>query len=186
MSVLEHGYGRKKLVAIGDSVTHGQYVKPEERWTTLLQEQTEYEVVNKGVSGDTTRAGLERFPADVQNMNPDVVLIQFGFNDCNKWKTDNGLHRVSLAAFKANLLEMICRVQHCGAKAVLVPMFHADRGHDYRRWQDPYMSVIDVIRRDTLMGSYNCFAGTDIDTVDGLHPSPQGHKAYTEKVLTLL
>ncbi len=186
MSVLEHGYGRKRVVAIGDSITYGQFVKPEERWTTLLQANTEYEVVNKGVCGDTTRGGLERFPQDVQSGNPQVVLIQFGFNDCNKWATDNGLHRVSLDAFRANLYEMILRAQRLGARPILLSMFLANKGHDYRRWQMPYLAAIDTIRRDTRMGSYNLFASVDIDTVDGLHPSPEGHKTYAERVASIL
>ncbi|MBV6343652.1 SGNH/GDSL hydrolase family protein, partial [Candidatus Magnetobacterium casense] len=65
--------------------------------------------------------GLERFPRDVQSLGADVVVIQYGLNDCNCWLTDGGLPRVSREAFEANLIEMVKRAQRFGAKRVILP-----------------------------------------------------------------
>jgi lysophospholipase L1-like esterase len=48
-------------------------------------------------------------PYEVQSQSPDVMLIQFGMNDCNIWASDRGHPRVSAPAFEANLREIIQR-----------------------------------------------------------------------------
>ena len=77
---------------MGNSITAGQYVDPDLRWTALvsnallseyLATSVNFHVLNRGVSGETTRQGLERFPADVQQHRPDIITLQFGLNDCN-------------------------------------------------------------------------------------------------------
>jgi lysophospholipase L1-like esterase len=107
------------LAHMGDSITYGQYIDHKWRWTSLVEEwlhqmhldtPVKVKSVNRGVSGETTRMGLERFPADVQDLNPDIMTLQYGLNDCNCWETDRGLPRVSKEAFRANLIEMITRL----------------------------------------------------------------------------
>jgi acyl-CoA thioesterase-1 len=120
-----------KIVFMGDSITFGQYIPTAKRWTAhverLLGERfgrTNITAVTNGISGETTRQGLERFPADVQAHEPDIVTLQFGLNDCNCWQTDRGLPRVSLRAFKANFLEMVERSRRFGAREVIVSTNH--------------------------------------------------------------
>ena len=116
------------VVFMGDSITAGQYVDPSVRWTTLvgdaivreyLPTPVNFNMLTRGVSGETTRQGLERFPNDVQQYRPDIVTLQFGLNDCNCWVSDGGLPRVSEAAYRANLIEMIDRAQRFGACIIL-------------------------------------------------------------------
>jgi lysophospholipase L1-like esterase len=118
---------------MGDSITFGQYVDPQLRWTTLVTERlqqvyletpVQIYALNRGVSGETTRQGLERFPTDVQQIGPDVMTLQFGLNDCNCWLTDGGLPRVSAAAFRANLLEMITRARRFGTRQIILANNH--------------------------------------------------------------
>ncbi len=190
VGILGRAYGRpetaRTVIAIGDSVTYGQHVDPEHRWTTVLEKLIAEPVINRGVCGDTTRGGLERFPQDVQNLRPRIVFIQFGFNDCNHWKTDQGLPRVSPTAFRANLLEMVQRVRKFGAKPILVSMFQADKGSEYLRWQMPYLEAIEVIRREQSMGFKNLWQDTIIPTIDGLHPTPEGHEVIAEVLASFL
>lgn len=63
-------------------------------------------------------------PYDVQSHRPDVLIIQFGMNDCNIWETDLGHQRVSPDAFVANLCEMFDRGRLCGVKEVLLGVNH--------------------------------------------------------------
>jgi hypothetical protein len=63
-------------------------------------------------------SGLERFPNDLQQHRPDIVTIQFGLNECNCWVSDGGLPRVSEAAYRANLIEMIERARRFGRAAL--------------------------------------------------------------------
>ena len=43
-----------KLICIGDSLTFGYGVRPSQRWTRLCAQETGWEIVNEGISGDTT------------------------------------------------------------------------------------------------------------------------------------
>jgi acyl-CoA thioesterase I len=74
-------------------------------------------VANPSINRNTTRMALERMAYDVQTQDPHVVLVQFAMNDCNYWETDRGLPRVSPAAFKAKLHEIILRARTFGAVA---------------------------------------------------------------------
>lgn len=123
-----------RVVHMGDSITFGQYVDESLRWTSIIFDRLTRKYLNssinvlslcRGISGETTRMGLERFPSDVQNLYPDVLTLQFGLNDCNCWLTDMGAQRVSLAAFKANLLEMIERARLFGTKHIILANNHS-------------------------------------------------------------
>ena len=126
------------IVFMGDSITAGQYVDPALRWTSLVGDSIvarylltpiNFYILNRGISGETTRQGLERFPADVQQHRPDIVTLQFGLNDCNCWVTDAGLPRVSEAAYRANLIEMIERAQRFGARHIILSTNHPTLRH---------------------------------------------------------
>lgn len=126
------------MVHMGDSITFGQYVDPTVRWTSLVADRLSemYRDIpihivslNRGVSGETTRMGLERFPDDVQVSNPDIVTLQYGLNDCNCWLTDRGLPRVSETAFRANLIEMVTRARQFGANHVILANNHPTLRH---------------------------------------------------------
>ena len=86
-------------------------------------------MLNRGVSGETTRQGLERFPNDLQQYRPDIVTLQFGLNDCNCWVSDGGLPRVSEAAYRANLREMIERARRFGARHIIMSTNHPTLRH---------------------------------------------------------
>lgn len=98
-----------RIVAFGDSVTFGQHLDAELAWPQVLARLTGWQVINRGVCGDTTRLALERFARDVPPFHPHVVVIQFGLNDCNRWADGQGLPRVTLPAFRANLEEIVAR-----------------------------------------------------------------------------
>lgn len=80
--------------------------------------------INASVNGNTTRMALERMPFDVQSHGVDIIVIQFGLNDCICWDSDSGLPRVSLDAFQANLHEIISRAKRFGAKKVFLNTNH--------------------------------------------------------------
>lgn len=109
-----------RIVLIGDSLTYGEGIDREHQWAEIVRASlVHHEVLIRGVCGDTTRLALERFPKDVQTLHPDVVVCQFGLNDCNAWESDGGaLPRVSHEAFRANLVEMSRRSRAFGATRV--------------------------------------------------------------------
>lgn len=122
-----------RVVFFGDSICFGQGVSIHQGWVTRLSARLELLgedlsksliVQNSGINGDTTRLALERMPYDVQSNGVDILIIQFGMNDCNHWVSDKGAPRVSPAAFEANLQEIIDRARLHGARHIILNTNH--------------------------------------------------------------
>jgi acyl-CoA thioesterase I len=102
----------------GDSICVGQYISIHKGWVPRisaslekLSSEIERQIVvtNNSQNGRTTRQALESIAYEVQSNAADILLVQFGMNDCNYWQSDRGLPRVSKKAFEANLHEIIDR-----------------------------------------------------------------------------
>ena len=199
-----------RVVFMGDSITAGQYVDAQYRWTNLLSDQLlreywETEVilhfVCRGISGETTRQGLERFPMDVQAAAPDVMTLQFGLNDCNCWVTDRGMPRVSEAAYRANLVEMIHRARNFGAREIILVTNHVTlrdealvTGESLNQRRQRYNEIMRDVVHETgvqLCDMERAFewavksralAGLLLPFPDLLHLSIEGHKVYANAV----
>lgn len=166
------------VVAMGDSIAAGQGLPAgEAAWPARI---TGFDVLARGVPGDTTRLALERFPADVQASGAQIVVIAFGHNDANRWETDRGVPRVSPLAFEGNLAEMVKRVRTFDAQpylATLTPTFRSERhAADCADYDMVIRSVADWT--DTpLIDVAAAFGGRDL-TLDGLHLDAEGHALY--------
>lgn len=166
---------------MGDSITAGQYVDAAAAWPSLL---AGCDVVSAGVSNDTTRLMLERFPRDVQETAADVVLLQAGHNDCNRWKTDLGLARVSLAAYCANVAEMIDRCRVFGMRPIWFTATPVVRDIGYAVDLDDYSRrAAQTARRAgaDVVDMRAAFAHDHLPPLllaDGLHLSARGHLLY--------
>lgn len=89
-----------RVICIGDSLTYGYGVKRKDAWTTLVSQILEgVEILNCGVSGDTTSGMLARFEQDVLKNEPDVMFLMGGSNDI--------LFSHSITAAKNNITAMI-------------------------------------------------------------------------------
>lgn len=195
---------------MGDSITFGQYVDPEARWTALIDAAVAPEIRargarlathNQGISGETTRLGLERFPRDVQRLRPHLVTLQYGLNDCNCWDTDEGVPRVSADAYRANLVEMIERCRRFGAREVILSTNHPTlrkrrmaSGEDYEAANARYSEVARDVAAAT--GARLCdiraafepldqasLAGHLLPEPDVLHLSVAGNRLYADAIL---
>ena len=198
------------VVFMGDSITEGQFISPPHRWVDIvsselvksyLDSSLNIVFVTKGISGETTRQGLERFPADVQSHSPDLVTIQFGLNDCNCWATDFGLPRVSEAAYRANLIEMIERCRRFGAEKIILSNNHPTlrqkpllNGRTLEDQRKIYNLIVADVARET--GAQFCdikseyvdlsrreLEGELLPYPDWLHLSHSGHQRYAKKIL---
>lgn len=70
-----------KIVCIGDSLTFGYGIRPNENFVDLMKNQLSIEIINKGKNGDSTAGMLSRFHTDVLNHFPDICIILAGTND---------------------------------------------------------------------------------------------------------
>jgi lysophospholipase L1-like esterase len=196
-----------RIVYMGDSITFGQYVDSSLRWSATIDARLrelslpiEFETFNRGISGETTRQGLERFPSDVQDLRPTVMTLQFGLNDCNCWDTDEGLPRVSERAFMANLIEMIERARRFGAEEIILSTNHRTlkrkrlpNGEIYDDRNVKYSELIREVAAETgvtLCDIFQAFAPLSDEELeplvlpfpDQLHLSPEGNALYAETI----
>ena len=199
------------IVFMGDSITEGQYVHHSQRWTELVTREIraftsgmidsdQLHFFNRGISGETTRQGLERFPRDVQVLEPNVMTLQFGLNDCNCWDTDRGLPRVSEAAYRANLLEMIARARAFGASHIILSTNHPTLRYrkliDGKTLEERRIKYNEIVRdvakeaKVILCDIEKAFENVDRDQLramllpepDVLHLSQLGHERYASAV----
>lgn len=178
------------IVCLGDSITFGQFLT-QVAWPKLVVGHT---LLNAGVSNETTRNGLERFPRDVQQVGPKAVIIQFGLNDCNRWESDRGLPRVSLAAYVANLEEMVQRCRVFGIRPFLCTLTPTRKSDRHTADAEEYDSALrDVASRKgvELIDVRTVFRAwqdppesdwTDLVLPDGVHLNEAGHRAFASTV----
>ena len=72
---------RHKIVCLGDSITFGYPDGPDYSWVKLVAEVMGYQLINRGISGETTGQMLARFNSDVAAEQPAYVIFAGGHND---------------------------------------------------------------------------------------------------------
>ncbi|GMQ83165.1 MAG: hypothetical protein BMS9Abin05_2652 [Rhodothermia bacterium] len=214
----EQGYNPLRVTFFGDSIFVGQGVSIHSGWVTRIAEylegiaekrNREVVVTNASVNGSTTRQALERMPYQIQSHGVDILLVQFGLNDCNYWMTDGGLPRVSADGFAANLTEIMDRGRKFGAKWILLNNNHpTTRDEDIfpetsKTFEDSnreYNAVVrqivsdapDDVRFTDIEAAFESIVGRDRKKLadlllpDGLHLSLRGHDVYFNAVVDTL
>lgn len=107
------------ILVVGDSLSAGYGLEPDESWVALLQRRLTEEgyghsVVNASISGDTTGGGLRRLPRALEIHRPEIVIIELGGND--------GLRGTPVIVIRGNISKMIELSQDSGARVVLAGM----------------------------------------------------------------
>lgn len=166
-----------KVLALGDSLTAPHGVQPQEAWPTLLAQKTGWQVINGGISGNTSADALARLPALLDEHQPQLVLVSLGGNDM--------LRKQPQSQTIANLGRMIDMARAKGAKVVLLatpkpslagavfnslspPDFYAEIAKDQKV---PLIkdALPDVLSDSALKG-------------DQLHPNAAGHARLGELI----
>lgn len=166
-----------RVLALGDSLTAGAGVTPEQAWPSLLANRTGWVVINGGVNGDTSGDALRRLPFLLEQYTPVLVLVTLGGNDM--------LRHIPQAETIANLDKIIALINAQGAKPVLLAtpnpslmgavFQHLSAADFYQQEADarhvPLIkdAIADVISDPQLKG-------------DPLHPNAEGHVRLAEKI----
>lgn len=100
-----------RLLAFGDSLTYG-YGAVDQSYPKQLQRRIGRSVVNAGLSGEVSSAGLKRLPGLLEQYDPALVILCHGGNDI--------LRRSSKEQLRSNLIEMIELSRASGAEVLLV------------------------------------------------------------------
>ena len=122
---------KAKVICFGDSLSAGFGLSEKESYPYLLQQKLnadgyDYEVVNAGVSGDTSTGGLERADWVLGQDNAKVVIVELGANDM--------LRGLAPSKMKDNIDKIITKAQAKGLKVLLCGMLAPPTmGADYQR-----------------------------------------------------
>lgn len=187
-----------KIVFIGDSLTFGYGIEKKYRWIELFKNETGFEAINRGVSGDTTAGMLSRFHRDVVMKNPNFAFIMGGSNDFILGR--------SISSVLDNMITMIkdCKDNN------IIPVVGIQTyviGDIAKLYWDPYLDYSYV---NSLIMTYknsminfckeNSIAYVDFNSLldnlvnpnnassyffDGLHPTKEAHKIMSEEIIKL-
>jgi len=100
------------ILAFGDSLTYGTGAAPADSYPAQLAQQLNKNVINAGLPGELSSAGLKRLPQLLEQHQPELVILCHGGNDL--------LRRQSQEALRDNLGRMIELMRQQGTQVVLV------------------------------------------------------------------
>lgn len=158
---------------LGDSLTAGLGLAPSDAYPALVQQSLDdagyrFEVINAGVSGDTSAGGLRRedwaLDGDVR-----ILVVELGGND--------GLRGLPVAELRANLARIIERAQQSGIAVLLAGMEAPPNfGVDYtREFRAVYRDLAARYRAPLVPFLLEGVAGNSrLNQADGLHPNAEG------------
>jgi lysophospholipase L1-like esterase len=125
------------FVLCGDSISKGvifdeeknKYVTIEENYANLLKNKLNGVIYNAGRFGNTITRAIGKLQNDVIKNNPDIVIIEFGGNDCDfRWNeiAENPFAdhepNTDFAIFQNSLKNLISHLRSIGAVPVLMSL----------------------------------------------------------------
>lgn len=173
--------GEGVIVALGDSLTAGLGVAPDEAYPARLEQRLRregyaYRVINAGVSGDTTAGGLRRVDW-VLRSGPEIVIVALGAND--------GLRGQSPQAMRANLEAIVVRLQTAGARILLTGMrLPPNYGAEFTTQFEAVFPAVARSTRVALMPFLLDGVATDprLNQPDGIHPTAAGYQVIADRL----
>jgi acyl-CoA thioesterase-1 len=171
-----------RIVALGDSLTAGYGLAAEDSFPARLEAKLrerghDVEVINAGVSGDTTRGGLERLDWAVPE-DTDAVIVELGANDA--------LRGVEPSATRANLDRIVAQLVERDIAVLLAGMRAPPN------LGDDYAAAFNAIYPD-LAGRHEVLfypfflegvaAERHLNQSDGMHPNEAGVAAIVERMI---
>ena len=195
-----------KLICLGDSLTFGAGMPRGMCWTALFGRESGWNVVNRGISGDTTGGMLARLRRDVIDLareemrasNACKVLVMGGSNDVFFSGTDRQA-RADMTA--------ICHQMEAEG---IAPLIGIPLPVDWTRTPEKWTGVVDFCQSAPRMLAYNdwlrrfasCAGLGSVDFcadfltpsgqvrhelfLDGVHPNGQGHQKMAERLAQTL
>ena len=171
-----------RIAILGDSLAAGYGVKPAEAiparlQAALKQEGRNVEILNHGVSGDTSAGGLDRIDWMMAD-KPDIVMVELGGNDA--------LRAIDPATTERNLDAIVAKLK--GAKVTvwlvgmlaprnLGPQYAQSFDGIYKRIADKhglplYPFILEGVAQDPALNQ-----------ADGIHPNPKGVDVVVKNLL---
>jgi acyl-CoA thioesterase I len=185
-SVDPNDSGRPKIVVLGDSLSAGYGLLELQAYPALLQEKLNtdgyaWDVVNAGISGDTSAAGLQRIDWALGQGDVRILILELGAND--------GLRGLPIAEMKKNLAAIVQRAQEKRIAVLLAgmeappnfgPEYTVSFRQVYRDLSKEYKVTFLPFLLDRVAGDPSLNQG------DGIHPNIEGSKIVADTVWNAL
>jgi lysophospholipase L1-like esterase len=159
------------IIAFGDSLTAGYGAGAGEDYPSGLTKLIGRDVINAGVSGDTTDSALARIDADVLQRSPRIVIVGLGGNDF--------LRGAPITSTEANLRTIVKQIQQSGAMVVILgfnfPSLTASYGKMYKRVASDEGCLLIPDLLDGIIGNPSLKS-------DEIHPNAKGYALMAERV----
>ncbi|MFA6561674.1 MAG: SGNH/GDSL hydrolase family protein [Verrucomicrobiia bacterium] len=208
--LLTQGAEPVRIVCFGDSITGVYYHTGGRRaWCDMLgialqrlYPNARLQMINAGVSGNTTAAGLARIERDVLAHKPHLVVVMFGMNDMAFDAKDMAGQQIAEreTRFAANLREIIRRCRDVGAEVVLCTQNSIYPDAVPRRPPERlarYAEVIRAVAADTRVPLADCYRayeslraadprGWMLLMSETIHPNMNGHKLFAGEIARVI
>lgn len=174
-----------RLVALGDSLTAGYGIGQDQAYPADLQRRLDaagyrYEIVNAGVSGDTSAGGLNRLDWSLDG-DVRILIVALGAND--------GLRGLPPAGMRRNLATIIERAQQRRIRVLLTGMEAlTNLGPQYRRaFHDVFPDLARQYDTAFMPFLLDGVAGRpELNQPDGVHPTPAGARVIADHLWPVL
>jgi acyl-CoA thioesterase-1 len=180
------GSGKDEAVALffGNSLTAGKGVEQEEAFPALVEERIDsagwpIDVVNAGVSGETSSGGESRIDWVLEQQEVDLFVLELGAND--------GLRGIDPSETKKNLRSIVQKVreEYPDARIVLAGMkVPPNMGREYgERFERIFPELAEEEDIELIPFLLKGVAGKkELNQPDGIHPTAEGHRIVAETV----
>jgi acyl-CoA thioesterase-1 len=173
---------RGTIVAVGNSLTAGLGVAEGKAYPALLARKLSadghnFEVVNAGVSGETSSGALSRIQWVISSLNPDIVILETGAND--------GLRGIDPALLQSNLNKLIAILKANHILVVLAGMqMLPNLGPDYTgKFNAVYPQAAQVNEVIFVPFFLKGVAGRiDLNQRDKIHPTAEGYARIVDNI----
>lgn len=174
---------KKTILVFGDSIAAGLGVDPEQAFPAILQQKIDsvglaYEVINGGLSGETSAGGLRRISWVLQR-KVDIMILELGGND--------GLRGIDLSSTKENLQKIINTAQEKNSeiKVIIAGMqVPPNLGIEYTsEFVNLYPDLADINNLPLIPLILDKVGGYDqYMQPDQIHPNAAGHRVVAGTV----
>lgn len=163
------------ILAFGDSLTEGVGANQEQSYPAVLATLTGRRVINAGLSGEESDAGLARLPDLLAAWQPDLVILGHGGNDF--------LRQRDTDQTQANLARMIALACEQGSEVVLLGI---PRPGLLVRTHPLYDELADELDVPLQANAISEILADKALKSDQIHPNAQGYRQLAEAIERLL
>ncbi len=177
---------KPKIIAFGDSLSAGFGLAEKESYPYLLQEKLkadgyDYEVINAGVSGDTSAGGLERIDWSLEQENVQILILELGANDM--------LRGLNVPQMKKNLDAIVKKAKAKKVQVMLCGLFPPNAF--VSKSQNEFAQAFQDLAKEqniTFLPFFleNVGGVKNLNQADGIHPNAEGARKVTVNVYNAL